>query len=114
VLSQGTFIFGPVYIEPKTESGAYDREIFLTLKEFSPSFAKGRDMAMDFLAGTELPDLKARATLMTPSGAVVGVGERRGSVPRRALRAALGCRSPVALSPEPRICGNEHRFGTSF
>lgn len=52
---------GPVYIEPKNEPGAYDREVFLTLKEFAPSFSKGGDMAMDFLAGSELPDLKARA-----------------------------------------------------
>jgi FtsP/CotA-like multicopper oxidase with cupredoxin domain len=52
---------GPVYIEPRNEPGAYDREVFLTLKEFAPSFAKGGDMAMDFLAGSELPDLKARA-----------------------------------------------------
>jgi FtsP/CotA-like multicopper oxidase with cupredoxin domain len=52
---------GPVYIEPRNEPGAYDREVFLTLKEFAPSFSKGGDMAMDFLAGNELPDLKARA-----------------------------------------------------
>ena len=52
---------GPVYIEPRNEPGAYDREVFLTLKEFAPSFSKGGDMAMDFLAGSELPDLRARA-----------------------------------------------------
>ena len=52
---------GPVYIEPRNEPGAYDREVFLTLKEFAPSFSKGGDMAMDFLAGSALPDLKARA-----------------------------------------------------
>jgi FtsP/CotA-like multicopper oxidase with cupredoxin domain len=40
---------GPVYIEPRNEPGAYDREIFLTLKEFEPSFSRGGDMAMDFL-----------------------------------------------------------------
>ena len=27
---------GPVYIEPRQESGHYDREVFLTLKEFEP------------------------------------------------------------------------------
>lgn len=41
---------GPVYIDPKHEPGAYDREVFLTLKEFAPSFSRGGDMAMDFLA----------------------------------------------------------------
>lgn len=40
---------GPVYIEPKSEPGAYDREIFLVLKEFEPSFSQGGDMAQDFL-----------------------------------------------------------------
>jgi FtsP/CotA-like multicopper oxidase with cupredoxin domain len=40
---------GPVYIEPKHEPGSYDREMFLVLKEFEPSFSQGGDMAMDFL-----------------------------------------------------------------
>ncbi len=40
---------GPVYIEPKREPGAYDREVFLVLKEFEPFFSKGGDMAMDVL-----------------------------------------------------------------
>lgn len=40
---------GPVYIEPKHEPGNYDREVFLTLKEFEPSFSQGGDMAQDFL-----------------------------------------------------------------
>src|SRR6185312_7414067 len=37
---------GPVYIEPHREPGAYDREVFLTLKEFDPFFSQGGDMAM--------------------------------------------------------------------
>jgi FtsP/CotA-like multicopper oxidase with cupredoxin domain len=41
---------GPVYIEPKNDSGRYDREIFLTLKEFEPSLSEGGDMPQDFLA----------------------------------------------------------------
>jgi len=41
---------GPVYIEPRHEPGNYDREVFLVLKEFEPSFSQGGDMAMDFLA----------------------------------------------------------------
>jgi len=40
---------GPVYIEPKEDPGRYDREVFLTLKEFEPSFSQGGDMAQDFL-----------------------------------------------------------------
>src|SRR6202140_5926539 len=40
---------GPVYIEPKHEPGSYDREYFLSLKQFEPSFSQGVDMAQDFL-----------------------------------------------------------------
>jgi FtsP/CotA-like multicopper oxidase with cupredoxin domain len=43
---------GPVYIEPRHEPGRYDREIFLVLKEFEPTFSRGGDMAMDFLSPT--------------------------------------------------------------
>jgi FtsP/CotA-like multicopper oxidase with cupredoxin domain len=50
---------GPVYIEPRREPGRYDREVFLTLKEFGPTLSQGGDMAMDFLAGEPDPALKA-------------------------------------------------------
>ena len=51
---------GPVYIEPKSDPGRYDREVFLTLKEFEPSFSRGGDMAMDFLSPAAVdPALKA-------------------------------------------------------
>jgi FtsP/CotA-like multicopper oxidase with cupredoxin domain len=49
---------GPVYIEPKLNPGAYDQEIFLTLKEFEPAFSRGGDMAADFLAGQPIPELR--------------------------------------------------------
>ncbi len=52
---------GPVYIEPRREPGRYDREFFLTLKEFEPAFSRGGDMAMDFLAPATVDGaLKAR------------------------------------------------------
>jgi len=41
---------GAVYIEPKHEPGNYDREVFLVLKEFEPTFSRGGDMAMNFLS----------------------------------------------------------------
>jgi FtsP/CotA-like multicopper oxidase with cupredoxin domain len=41
---------GPVYIQLKNEPGAYDQEVFLVLEEFEPSFSRGGDMPMDFLA----------------------------------------------------------------
>ncbi|HLZ04299.1 MAG TPA: multicopper oxidase domain-containing protein [Bradyrhizobium sp.] len=60
-LNRGTYTgqVGPVYIEPKHEPGAYDREVFLVLKEFEPSFSQGGDMAMDFLAGEPIKELQA-------------------------------------------------------
>jgi FtsP/CotA-like multicopper oxidase with cupredoxin domain len=48
-IGQYSGLVGPVYIEPKREPGAYDREVFLTLKEFDPFFSKGGDAAMDFI-----------------------------------------------------------------
>jgi FtsP/CotA-like multicopper oxidase with cupredoxin domain len=59
-LSLGTYTGqgGPVYIEPVNNPGAYDREIFLVLKEFLPSFSQGGDMAMDFLEGDPIEELQ--------------------------------------------------------
>jgi FtsP/CotA-like multicopper oxidase with cupredoxin domain len=50
---------GPVYIEPALDPGHYDREVFLVLKEFEPSFSQGGDMAQDFLTGTKIKDLES-------------------------------------------------------
>jgi FtsP/CotA-like multicopper oxidase with cupredoxin domain len=67
---------GPVYIEPKQNPGAYDQEIFLTLKEFQPTFGHGGDMPSDFLAGEQDPDLKSKGeSAMTAS---LGRGDPRG------------------------------------
>jgi FtsP/CotA-like multicopper oxidase with cupredoxin domain len=52
---------GPVYIEPRQEPGKYDREVFLTLKEFEPTFSRGGDMAMDFLSSSA-PDKSLQET----------------------------------------------------
>jgi FtsP/CotA-like multicopper oxidase with cupredoxin domain len=50
---------GPVYIEPRHEPGRYDREVFLVLKEFEPTFSRGGDMAQDFLSPAA-PDTSLR------------------------------------------------------
>ena len=72
---------GPVYIEPAHDPGAYDREVFLTLKEFEPSLSRGGDMAMDFLSpATRAPELvqqgetamKASLAAGMPKGYEVG------------------------------------------
>jgi len=59
-LGRGTYTgqAGPVYIEPRNDPGAYDREIFLVLKEFMPTFSRGGDMAMDALIGTSIKALQ--------------------------------------------------------
>ena len=68
---------GPVYIEPAIPKTQY-REEFIVMKEFDPYFMRGGDMAMDFLAGKAIPELKAvqeKAEKMapeTPKGFEVG------------------------------------------
>lgn len=50
---------GPVYIEPKNEPGNYDREVFIVLKEFEPTFSRGGDMPQNFLSPpTKISELK--------------------------------------------------------
>jgi FtsP/CotA-like multicopper oxidase with cupredoxin domain len=52
---------GPVYIEAADEPGDYDREVFLVLKEFEPTFSRGGDMAQDFLSpSATISELKER------------------------------------------------------
>ena len=73
---------GPVYIEPKHEPGNYDREVFLVLKEFEPTFSRGGDMPQNFLAPTKVKALeeqgesamKASLAKGMPHGYEVGYG----------------------------------------
>ena len=60
-LTRGTFSgqVAPVFIEPKADPGAYDREVFLVLKEFQPGLSSMGDMDADFLAGEPLRELRA-------------------------------------------------------
>jgi FtsP/CotA-like multicopper oxidase with cupredoxin domain len=59
-LNRGTYTgqAGPAYIEPKENPGAYDREVFLVLKEFEPTFSRGGDMASDALVGQPIAALQ--------------------------------------------------------
>jgi FtsP/CotA-like multicopper oxidase with cupredoxin domain len=61
-LNRGTYTgqAGTVFIEPKNNSGGYDREIFLVMKEFGPTLSRGGDMAMDFLAGEPIKELQQK------------------------------------------------------
>lgn len=74
---------GHVYIEPRNEPGKFDREVFLVLKEFEPTFSRGGDMAQDFLSpattAKELKEkgesaMKASLAKGTPHGYEVGYG----------------------------------------
>jgi FtsP/CotA-like multicopper oxidase with cupredoxin domain len=61
-LAKGQYggLVGPVYIEPKQHAADYDREVFLTLKEFGPVLSRGGDMPMDFLwPATTVPALQS-------------------------------------------------------
>src|SRR5215469_17672491 len=49
---------GPVYIEAKAEAGNYDRELFLVLKEFEPTFSRGGDMPQNFLPPVTVKELE--------------------------------------------------------
>jgi FtsP/CotA-like multicopper oxidase with cupredoxin domain len=48
-LKRGTYTgqFGCFYVEPKSEAGAYDQEIFLTLRDWNAYLAAGGDSSMD-------------------------------------------------------------------
>jgi FtsP/CotA-like multicopper oxidase with cupredoxin domain len=69
-LNRGTYSAqaGPVYIEPRNSPGAYDREVFLVLKEFQPAFSRGGDMAMDVLTGARSTVLQAIAQVADEEG----------------------------------------------
>ncbi|HYM08924.1 MAG TPA: multicopper oxidase domain-containing protein [Terriglobales bacterium] len=84
-LSAGQYggLVGPVYIEPRDHPGDFDREVFLTLKEFEPTLSRGGDMAMGFLSpAAVVPSLKdsgesaMKASLAkgSPHGFEVGYG----------------------------------------
>ena len=78
-LSAGQYggLVGPVYIEPKSDAGAYDREAFLTLKEFEPTFSQGGDMAQDiFPKSAEVGELKERGE--TAMKASLAAGAKHG------------------------------------
>jgi FtsP/CotA-like multicopper oxidase with cupredoxin domain len=74
---------GAVYIEPRDDPGAHDREVFLMLKEFEPKFSRGGDMDQDFLAPaardkalqeTGEAAMKASQAKGMPKGYEVGYG----------------------------------------
>lgn len=73
---------GPVYIESRQGLGNYDREVFLVLKEFEPTFSRGGDMPQNFLPPVVVKTLedegesamKASLTMGMSKGYEVGYG----------------------------------------
>jgi FtsP/CotA-like multicopper oxidase with cupredoxin domain len=59
-LNRGTYTgqAGPLFIEPANDTGAYDREVFIVMKEFVPNFNRGGDMGVEALPETEIPALR--------------------------------------------------------
>src|ERR1017187_4221548 len=103
---QYTGLVGPVYIEPKNNPGNYDREVFLTLKEFEPTLSRGGDMNMDFLLPAttvkELKDsgekaMKASLAKGMPHGFEVGYGSF--TINGR----MLGSGEPIRVKPGERV-----------
>jgi FtsP/CotA-like multicopper oxidase with cupredoxin domain len=97
---------GPVYIEPAHDPGTYDREVFLTLKEFEPFFSQGGDMPLDFLSPAAAdPQLKAqgesamRASLARGMKKGFEVGYRIFTINGR----QLGFGEPVRVRPGERV-----------
>ena len=94
-----------MYIEPARDPGAYDREVFLVLKEFEPLFTRGGDVPLDFLAGARVAALEEageaamRASLAkgTPHG--YEVGYRLFSINGR----MLGHGEPIRVKPGERV-----------
>jgi len=77
---------GPVYIEPKREAGSYDREVFLVLKEFEPSFSQGGDMAQDFLApSTRVKELESSGESAMKASLAKGMPHGCSRISRRDL-----------------------------
>jgi FtsP/CotA-like multicopper oxidase with cupredoxin domain len=97
---------GPVYIEPKDEPGRFDREVFLVLKEFEPSFSQGGDMAMDFLApAARVKELETAGESAMKASLAKGmphgyeVGYRYFTINGR----MLGHAEPVRVKPGERV-----------
>jgi len=96
---------GPVYIEAQHEPGNYDREVFLTLKEFEPSFSRGGDMPQKLLPPVRVKALeqqgesamKASLAKGMPKGYEVGYGAF--TINGR----MLGHGEPVRVKPGERV-----------
>jgi FtsP/CotA-like multicopper oxidase with cupredoxin domain len=96
---------GPVYIESREERGDHDRELFLVLKEFEPSFSRGGDMPQNFLPPIEVGPLKAQGESAMKASLAKGmpkgyeVGYRSFTINGR----MLGHGEPLRVKPGERV-----------
>lgn len=88
-----------MFIEPRHEPGHYDREVFLVLKEFEPSFSRGGDMAMDFLfPAARVKTLEERGESAMKASLARGMprGYEVGMVPSPSTDASWATENPSA------------------
>jgi hypothetical protein len=112
-LNRGTYTgqAGAVYIEPKINPGAYDREVFLVMKEFEPTLSRGGDMDMDFLAGESIPELKQIGKRADDEAKVKAKGFEVGYERFAINGKMLGSGDPIQSGASgPRISGRGTRW----
>ena len=94
---------GAVYIEPRDNPGAYDREVFLVMKEFEPNLSRGGDMAMDFLAGEAIPELQQIGKRADQASQVKAKGFEVGYERFAINGRMLGHGEPIRVKPGERV-----------
>ena len=104
-LNRGTYTgqAGPVYIEPKLNPGAYDREVFLVLKEFAPTFSRGGDMDQDALAGAPIKALQRTGKAADDAASEKTKGFEVGYDLFSINGRSLGHGEPVRVKPNERV-----------
>ncbi|HEY2346415.1 MAG TPA: multicopper oxidase domain-containing protein [Xanthomonadaceae bacterium] len=107
-LTKGLYggLLGPLYVEPRHEPGAYDREVFLVLKEFEPYATTDDGMDMDFLAPTGRDEALVKRALGVVDAAHVQPDWESQDVAYRACTIngrMLGHGEPVRVKPGERV-----------
>ena len=98
-------LVGTVYIEPKHQPGAYDREVFLTLKEFEPTLNQSEEMSGDFLAGEPVAALRNRGEQAMAASTAAGLphGYEIGYQTFTINGRALGHGEPIPVKTGDRV-----------
>jgi FtsP/CotA-like multicopper oxidase with cupredoxin domain len=96
---------GPVYIEPRQHPGAYDQEVFLTLKEFEPELTRSEEMPSSFLAGPEDPQLSRLGEAAMDQSLARGMprGYEMGYGAFTINGRMLGASDPIRVKPGQRV-----------